>query len=188
MDEDTKELLSEFLNEAELPFTVSNKSNANDIPPPGGNPRKPRQYVVKEGDTWESIAKSVGVKPIEVMNKNPHIIPEYLAPGDFIILPNRMTFGDFSKLVLHPDNKLERPALEAKKEENEGASSSFTAGGAPSLSGAPSNNSVHYSPSVGSAAPVVEIPDTLTRAITSMEGRSLDEVSSQIHQLALGWR
>eukprot|EP00899_Mesostigma_viride_P007340 jgi/Mesvir1/16607/Mv10141-RA.1 len=108
MDEEALNILDKFMNESKLP-----------VPPPPPLPMEPattpstaNQYIVRVGDTWDSIAKSARVRTDDLIVKNPHVHPHYLSPGDVLKIPLRITYDAFSKMILNQDNGVatERPA------------------------------------------------------------------------------
>eukprot|EP00899_Mesostigma_viride_P027898 jgi/Mesvir1/8293/Mv12559-RA.1 len=102
MDEEAQNILSTFIKEANLPPPQPKLQTG----PTAANPANRHQYIVKMGDTWESIASAAGVQVTELIAKNIHVHPRYLSPGDVLIIPQEMTSEDFARIILNQGNKV----------------------------------------------------------------------------------
>jgi LysM repeat protein len=55
-------------------------------PKPKRKPKKPRDYVIKQGDLLETIAQKTGVSVDRIQTLNPNLDPQTLVPGQRIKL------------------------------------------------------------------------------------------------------
>eukprot|EP00899_Mesostigma_viride_P018383 jgi/Mesvir1/26546/Mv16201-RA.1 len=109
----------------------------------------------------------------EVIWKNPHILPELLSPGDFLLLPNKFTYEDFYSEVLYP----EMEAVQAKVDKPDNALKDRL----PAPTAAPSSSMSATASASGTSVASVQ---NIAQSLLSMAGSNIDDVSEPLTSMA----